>query len=117
MTKSKFQALMDTKLMSAFKFFPDDTLITHNQEEVVGREIRYKICKYAEILGSETIAKQCNNMQWEMTAFKEFNRLSSALQGNLILHIYFNRVCYVIVVQLTRPGSTKFSIGCQFKPS
>jgi len=35
--------------MSAFKFFPDDTLITHNQEEVVGREIRYKICKYAEI--------------------------------------------------------------------
>ena len=107
--RSKFQALMDTKLLSAF--FPDDTLITHNQEEVVGREIRYKICKYAEILVSETIAKQCDNMQWEMTAFKKFNKLTSALQGNLILHIYFNRVCYVIVVQLTRPGSTKFSIG------
>lgn len=49
----------------------------------IDREVRWKICKFAEILMSVEISKISNTMHWEFDSFKAFNKLASAMQGRV----------------------------------
>jgi len=55
-------------------------------------EVLWKLCKYADIFLSDQIFLYCNNMGWDVSSYKEFNKMSSKLQGLLAqqLAVCFN---------------------------
>ena len=55
-------------------------------------DVLWKLCKYADIFLSDQIFLYCNNMGWDVTSYKEFNKMSSKLQGLLAqqLAVCFN---------------------------
>lgn len=53
------------------------------------RDVRYKICKYAEIFLSDEIRAAIKNYNWNVDAYLEFNRLSSKLQGEVAQQLAF----------------------------
>lgn len=55
------------------------------------QEIRWKLCKFAEILLSQQIYAHCQNMEWNVAAYKEFNKMASVKQGLLAQSL---AVCY-----------------------
>ncbi len=56
---------------------------THSVFEENNRKIRWKICKFAEILLSPEIVENCAHMEWDLTTFADMNKLASAEQGRL----------------------------------
>jgi Ran GTPase-activating protein (RanGAP) involved in mRNA processing and transport len=62
-TSSKFMALMQ------------------DRNQMLG--IRWKVCRFAEILMSAEIANACGGMKWSVTDFKLFNKIASVNQGKI----------------------------------
>ncbi len=65
------------------RYSPVNNADTHAVFEENSRKIRWKICKFAEILLSPEIVQNCANMEWDITTFADMNKLSSAEQGRL----------------------------------
>jgi Ran GTPase-activating protein (RanGAP) involved in mRNA processing and transport len=55
-------------------------------------DVLWKLCKYADIFLSDQIFLYCNNMGWDISMYKELNKMSSKLQGLLAqqLAVCFN---------------------------
>ena len=47
------------------------------------RDVRFKICKFAEILLSKEISDSCKTLKWGISDFKAFNKLASMNQGKI----------------------------------
>jgi Ran GTPase-activating protein (RanGAP) involved in mRNA processing and transport len=47
------------------------------------RDVRFKVCKFAEILLSKELADSCKSFKWGIADFKAFNKLSSMNQGKI----------------------------------
>lgn len=51
------------------------------------REIRYRLCRFAEIFMSSEVASNCVEMKWDVAAFKELNKMANIDQGRLAQHL------------------------------
>ena len=61
------------------------SFISGVHSKLSARQVRYKVCRYAEILLSHEIrdSVQGDKYKWNVDAYLEFNRLSSKLQGEV----------------------------------
>jgi len=57
--------------------------VTFAQKQEKDREVRFKMCKFAEILLSEEIQENCKNIQWDINNYKALNMMSSKAQGRI----------------------------------
>lgn len=55
--------------------------ITFDRAKALEHEVNWKICKYASMLLSNQIYQHCHNMVWDITAYKELNKISASVQG------------------------------------
>eukprot|EP01038_Epipyxis_sp_PR26KG_P005828 gene5828-8037_t len=61
-----------------------------NDDEKLAREVRWKICKFAELLISHELTKNCINLKWKHISFQAFNKLASSIQGKLAQALAFS---------------------------
>ncbi len=47
------------------------------------REVRFKMCKFAEILLSDEIQQKCSNIEWNLSNYKALNKMSNKQQGRI----------------------------------
>lgn len=78
-----FATMMAAKARSLEAGDDDDDENTFEDFAVVDREIRWKVCKFAELFLSEEVSSNCRVMHWDVLAYKEMNRLKDSDQGRL----------------------------------
>ena len=65
------------------------TKLLRRNKKKTDREVRWKICQFAEILLSDELANYRSKLKWKLSEFKKFSRLSSQSLGktaqNLVL--------------------------------
>jgi Ran GTPase-activating protein (RanGAP) involved in mRNA processing and transport len=47
------------------------------------RDIRWRLCKYAELFLSGELGQNCREMEWDVNLYKEWNKLASSIQGRI----------------------------------
>ncbi len=57
--------------------------VTMSQREEKDREVRFKMCKFAEILLSQEIQEQAKGIEWDLEMFKELNKMAAQEQGRV----------------------------------
>jgi Ran GTPase-activating protein (RanGAP) involved in mRNA processing and transport len=85
--KSTFRSIMDAKKVLMDGGGEPGEPMSFNAQLARDREIRFKICKFAEILLSDEIVINCKNMKWDLVTYKELNKLNSSEQGRLCQHL------------------------------
>eukprot|EP01041_Mallomonas_annulata_P000898 gene898-1738_t len=68
----------------------DDVSMTREKFDAVDgteEEIRWKICRFAELLTSYEVSQRGNNMKWNTLAYKEFNKSATKMLGILAQHL------------------------------
>jgi hypothetical protein len=86
------QQMSDAKAMSSIVKAGGDALfsfVSGVHSKLGATEVRWKVCKYAEILLSTELRHSVQNYKWNVDAYLEFNRLSSKLQGEVAQQLAF----------------------------
>ena len=55
----------------------------YQQREEKDREVRFKMCKFAEILLSKEIQEQTKSIVWDLHMYKELNKMAAQEQGRI----------------------------------
>jgi len=96
--------MQDWDIIRKKKRFETRTLLStmHDAKEIIGatagwmlghvtlaerrekdREVRFKMCKFAEILLSDEIQDNCRQIKWDINNYKALNMMSSKAQGRI----------------------------------
>lgn len=76
-------SIFDTKTVLQSVGAMAGTAVTLSQRQAKDREVRYKMCKFAEIFLSDEILESAKVMNWDSHAYKELNKMASKEQGRI----------------------------------
>jgi Ran GTPase-activating protein (RanGAP) involved in mRNA processing and transport len=60
---------------------------TASKDELQGREVRWKICKYAEIFFAPELEKYRQSLVWDVASYRDMNKMASKIQALLAQHL------------------------------
>ena len=66
------------------------SMVVGETQKLSSAEVRWKMCKYAEILLSPELSICMDKYQWNKEAYLEFNRLASKIQGEVAQQLAFS---------------------------
>ena len=82
-TRSLLTAMTDTKAVLESVGAMSGTAVTLADREAADRDVRYKMCKFAEIFLSAEILESTKYMKWDVASYKDLNKMASKEQGSL----------------------------------
>lgn len=81
--RSLVTSMADTKAVLGAAGARGGTAVTMAQRAAADRDVRYKMCKFAEIFLSAEILESTKVMRWDVAAYKDLNKMASKEQGSL----------------------------------
>jgi hypothetical protein len=87
--RSIIQQMTDAKALSALVKSGSNQLFTYlsgRHSKLGSRDIRFKVCRYAEIFLSDEIRKNVESYKWNVDAYLEFNRCYFLMIKHWFMH-------------------------------